>query len=337
MTRRSFGLVRKLPSGRWQASYHHPKFGKRVNASSTFQSKGDANAWLAAQETGLRGGGPVVDPSRARTRFEGYSSAWLSERPLRDRTRSVYESILNVDVLPTFGDVRLDGTILTTAVEDGVLGDNPCRVRGAATERADERTIPTLGEVEAILTFIEPRYRAAVVLAAFCGLRKGECFGLARRHVTIGEVQSSVRVERTRHEVTGKGLVFEPPKTDAGARVVSLPERVRSELIVHLRDFVPDDPEALLFADEKSGDVPRASKWKRIWGLARNNAGVPNLTFHDLRHLAGTLTALAGGTLKEIQARLGHSSPDAAMIYQHVAQGRDDVLASAIDRLVSSN
>ncbi len=365
MTRRSFGLVRKLPSGRWQASYHHPKFGKRVNASSTFQSKGDANAWLAAQETGLRGGGPVVDPSRARTKFEDYSSAWLSERPLRDRTRSVYESVLNVDVLPTFGDVRLDGispekvrewhaalakskpamapkayrllrTILTTAVEDGVLGDNPCRVRGAATERADERTIPTLGEVEAILTFIEPRYRAAVVLAAFCGLRKGECFGLARRHVTIGEVQSSVRVERTRHEVTGKGLVFEPPKTDAGARVVSLPERVRSELIVHLREFVPDDPEALLFADERSGDVPRASKWKRIWGLARNNAGVPNLTFHDLRHLAGTLTALAGGTLKEIQARLGHSSPDAAMIYQHVAQGRDDVLASAIDRLVSS-
>ena len=63
MVRRSFGLVRKLPSGRWQASYHHPKFGKRVNAPSTFQSKGDANAWLSAQETGFRGGGPVVDPS----------------------------------------------------------------------------------------------------------------------------------------------------------------------------------------------------------------------------------------------------------------------------------
>lgn len=364
MTRRSFGLVRRLPSGRWQASYHHPKFGKRVNAPSTFQSKGDANAWLAAQETGLRGGGPVVDPSRARTKFGDYSSGWLADRPLRDRTRSVYESILNVDILPTFADVRLDGitpervrkwhsslakskpamapkayrllrTILTTAVEDGVLGDNPCRVRGAATERVEERRIPSLAEVEAVLTFIEPRYRAAVLLAAFCGLRKGECFGLARRHISFGEVQSSVRVERTRHEVTGKGLVFEDPKTDAGVRVVSLPERVRSELVVHLRDFVPEDPEALLFADEKSGDVPRASKWKRIWDAARDNAGVPHLTFHDLRHLAGTLTALAGGTLKEIQARLGHSSPDAAMIYQHVAHGRDDVLASEIDRIVS--
>ena len=84
----------------------------------------------------------------------------------------MYESILRVDILPTFGDVRLDGittervrkwhssltrskpamapkayrllrTILTSAVEDGVLGDNPCRVRGAATERVDERRIPS--------------------------------------------------------------------------------------------------------------------------------------------------------------------------------------------------
>lgn len=360
MTRRSFGLVRKLPSGRWQASFHHPKFGKRVNAPATFASKADANAWLAEQETGLRGGGPVVDPRRGRMSFKEYASQWLADRPLRDRTRSVYASILKVDILPAFGDSRLDGitpervrrwhaslakskpsmapkayrllrTILTTAVEDSVLGDNPCRVRGAATERVDERRIPSLPEVEALVTFIEPRYRAAVVLAAFCGLRKGECFGLARRHVAIGELHSSVRVERTRGEVTGKGLVFEEPKTDAGVRIVSLPERARDELVLHLKEFVPDEPEALLFADDKSGDVPRSSKWKRIWGTARNNAGVPDLTFHDLRHLAGTLTALAGGTLKEIQARLGHASPDAAMIYQHVAHGRDDVLASEIE------
>ncbi len=53
-----------------------------------------------------------------------------------------------------------------------------------------------------------------------------------------------------------------------------------------------------------------------------------------LRHLAGTLTALAGGTIEEIQARLGHASPDAAMLYQHVAQGRDGVLAADIDRTI---
>ena len=109
---------------------------------------------------------------------------------------------------------------------------------------------------------------------------------------------------------------------------------VRAEIERHLAEFVADDPEALLFATARSGDVPRASSWTRIWDHARTAAGAPELRFHDLRHLAGTLTALAGGTIKEIQARLGHASPDAAMVYQHVAQGRDGVLAAEIDRII---
>lgn len=67
------------------------------------------------------------------------------------------------------------------------------------------------------------------------------------------------------------------------------------------------------------------------------SSGIPTIAvrFALVTDLAGTLTALAGGTLK-IQARLGHSSPEAAMIYQHVAQGRDGVVASEIDRIISA-
>jgi len=144
-----------------------------------------------------------------------------------------------------------------------------------------------------------------------------------------------VRVERTRSEVSGRGLVFQAPKTDAGSRVVVLPERLRLELESHLANFVGPDDDALLFATERTGDVPRASSWTRIWNTARREADVGGLRFHDLRHLAGTLAALAGGTLKEIQARLGHASAEAAMIYQHVAQGRDGVVATEIDRIIS--
>jgi integrase len=38
--------------------------------------------------------------------------------------------------------------------------------------------------------------------------------------------------------------------------------------------------------------------------------------FHDLRHLAATLAAISGATTKQLMARLGHSSPHAALIYQ---------------------
>jgi integrase len=115
-----------------------------------------------------------------------------------------------------------------------------------------------------------------------------------------------------------------------------VPERVKQELAQHLRNYVGKQPDALLFATERSGDVPRSSSWKRIWGNAKHDAGVPDIAFHNLRHLAGTLTALAGGTIKEIQARMGHATADAAMIYQHVAQGRDGLLAAEIDRIVSA-
>ncbi len=252
MRRRTFGLVRKLPSGRWQASYWHTNLGKRVNGSVTFTTKADANAWLAREETTIRSGGASIDPQRAKVRFDEYSTEWLTERPLRDRTREVYASILRVDVLPEFGQLALNGitpdrvrrwhgrlveskpsmapkayrllrTILTTAVEDAVLAENPCRVRGAASEHSDERPIPALVEVERLLAVIEPRFRAAVLLAAFCGLRKSECFGLARRHVSFDGAYATVRVERGRSEAGGKGLVFQNPKTDAGSRVVALP------------------------------------------------------------------------------------------------------------------
>jgi integrase len=175
-----------------------------------------------------------------------------------------------------------------------------------------------------------------VLLAAICGLRKSECFGLARRHVELKGDYATVRVERGRGEVSGKGLVFRNPKSDAGARVVEVPERVKQELAQHLHNYVGKQPDALLFTTERSGDVPRSSSWKRIWGNAKHDAGVPDITFHDLRHLAGTLTALAGGTIKEIQARMGHATADAAMIYQHVAQSRDGLLAAEIDRIVSA-
>lgn len=54
----------------------------------------------------------------------------------------------------------------------------------------------------------------------------------------------------------------------------------------------------------------------------------------DLRHLAGTLTAQAGATLRETMDRLGHSSPQAALRYQHVAASRPRKIASAIDDLI---
>ena len=61
--RRHFGSVRKLPSGRYQASYWHE--GDRHVADDTFAAKSDAQAWLSAKETDINRGQWVV-PSATR-------------------------------------------------------------------------------------------------------------------------------------------------------------------------------------------------------------------------------------------------------------------------------
>lgn len=55
---------------------------------------------------------------------------------------------------------------------------------------------------------------------------------------------------------------------------------------------------------------------------------MPGLTVHGLRHTSATLAAQLGATLAELQARIGHSTPNMAMRYQHVAAERDEQLAA---------
>jgi integrase len=61
----------------------------------------------------------------------------------------------------------------------------------------------------------------------------------------------------------------------------------------------------------------------------------PTSTFHDLRHVAATLAAKTGAGVKEIMYRIGHSSPQAALRYQHASQRRDRSIADGMSRLIT--
>jgi integrase len=72
----------------------------------------------------------------------------------------------------------------------------------------------------------------------------------------------------------------------------------------------------------------------RVFYKARVTAGRPDLRWHDLRHTGAVLAASTGATLAELMARLGHSTPGAALRYQHAARGRDAEIAAALSRLM---
>ena len=62
----------------------------------------------------------------------------------------------------------------------------------------------------------------------------------------------------------------------------------------------------------------------------------PDLRWHDLRHSGATLAAATGASLAELMARLGHSTPSAAMRYQHAVAGRDREIAALLSKLADT-
>ena len=344
--RSSFGNTRKLPSGRWQARYT-ASGGATVTAPMTFDAKQDAQAWLSTVRADLVRGA-WLPPDSAVT-FATYSATWLDHRTLKPRTRADYRTLLDRLILPTFGDVpvrrlspalvrewhartaldtptlRAHGymllkTICGTAVHDDLLPANPCRIRGAGQAKRAGKTEPaTLDELATIVEAMPARYRLMVLLAAWCAMRFGELTEL-RGH----DVDTKRGVIRLRRGITwvDSAPVIVTPQSHAGSRDVAIPPHllpaVRAHLLAH-----GVGKHGLLFpaAHDPDGHMRPATLYK-VYYPARAKAGREDLRFHDLRHTGAVLAAATGATLAELMGRLGHSTPGAAMRYQHAAKGR---------------
>lgn len=93
-----------------------------------------------------------------------------------------------------------------------------------------------------MITALPPRYRALAVVAAGCGLRQGEVFGLRARDVEF--LRRRLRVEQQVKLVANRPTVARPK--GGRTRTVPLPEWVAIELAEHLRLF-PTGHDDLVF------------------------------------------------------------------------------------------
>ncbi|MEV0351300.1 hypothetical protein AB0H88_36455 [Nonomuraea sp. NPDC050680] len=157
----------------------------------------------------------------------------------RWRKKPVDQGVSEVTVAKAY---RLLKAILTTAVDDQVIKRNPCRIKGAGQEQSPERPVLSVAQVYRIVDVIEHRYRALVLLGTFASLRWGEITGLQRRDVDLDA--GTARVERQLIQITGKGLIFTPPKSAAGKRTVAIPGLIIDELRAHVKDFTQDGQRA---------------------------------------------------------------------------------------------
>jgi integrase len=68
---------------------------------------------------------------------------------------------------------------------------------------------------------------------------------------------------------------------------------------------------------------------------AKHAADRDDLTPHALRHTGAVLAAQSGATTKELMGRLGHSTSEMAMRYQHASEERDRVIAGRLSELAN--
>lgn len=361
---RRFGKVQQLPSGNYRASFVGPD-GRRVFAPVTFPDSEAADTWLTTQRADIVRGTWKAAQDTGTVTLRAYALGWLRARhDLKPRTAALYAGLLDRHILPTLGDsqlrtitpadvrvwhaelgdatgptaraqaYRLLRTVLGQAVRDGELTANPCQIRGGGTVQHAERPAPTLPQIHAAADALPARYRAMALVAAYGGLRFGELTALRRSDVTLPDdtdpdALPTVRVTRTMHRLGGQWKVT-TPKSAAGTRTVTLPSFLAPILDAHMGAYVKPGPDALLFGTA-SGLPLSSANFGKSWRRARVKAKLPDAHFHDLRHAAATLAVQHGATLKETMARLGHSSPRAALIYQHAASDRDAAIARALD------
>jgi integrase len=366
--KRDFATIRQLPSRRWQVRYTGPD-GIRRTAPRTFAYRVDADTYVTKKrkeiyrETWDADG----DDKPEQITFGVYADRWLTNRqvagrPIKARTREHYQNILDDYLIETFGNRQLAAikpkdirawyeatltdkptmrshaysllrTVMGSAVVDELIGANPCRIVGAGRAKRVHKIRPASVEELATLTAAMPeRLRLMVTLASWCALRFGETVELRRGDVDLS--QELIRVRRAAVRTKG-AYTITTPKSDASVRDVAIPPHIIPLIEAHLAKFVDSKRDSLLFPNENDGHLQPSTLY-RHWYKARTAADREDLRWHDLRHSGAVLAAATGASLAELMARLGHSTPQAAMRYQHAAKGRDREIAALLSKLADN-
>jgi len=357
MVRRRFGYVRKLPSGRFHASYRTPD-GCRHNAPETYRTAADAARFLDRMQQQLERGHWQPDARLGQRTLRDCCEAYLEENPrvgerwaetcrrnmrlhlgdLLDRSiatitppiiRAWHAKALRgpggrTSISQSYRFIR---AVLNVAVQDGAIVRNPCQIPGAGAQRSAERGIASPTEVARLIEATTPRFRAAVALAAWCGLRRGEICALRVSGVDLAAGRVTVR--RNYVELLEAPRKFEKdPKSDAGKRTVTIPPHILPLLEHNAREYSG----AVHFLADRNGGQVRGNTIYQAFVRARDQVGL-TIAFHDLRHTGQSLAAATGASLVDLKKRLGHSSTAAAQRYMHAVEGRDAQIADALSKL----
>ena len=358
MTRRAFGSIDQLPSGRWRARYRDAT--GRAH-SRMFKTKADASAFLSTVETDLLRG-DWNDPRLTGVPVRDWAQQWIETTAhLKPKTRVEYESNLRNHVLPFFGDtpvgavdvisvrqfvssLRADGLehgtvkkakavlsmVLGSAAEAGAIKANPCANVKIGRAARREMVFLNADDVEALASAIIEPYGTLVRFAAYSGLRAGEIAALRVGRVNL--MRRRVEVAESLAIVPRQGLVFGPTK-NYQRRTVPLPAFLTDELAEFLAHQGRTGRDDLVFTSQQGAPLRQHHFYWRYFKPAVERAGLDmQLRFHDLRHTCVALLIAEGAHQLTIMRRLGHSSIQVTLdTYGHLFPELEEDVTQRLD------
>lgn len=219
----------------------------------------------------------------------------------------------------------------------GCVGHEP--EHGWALRRAQRPSLWTRDQLRRFLDGTREHWLSPLwTLLAYSGVRLSEALALTWTDVDLaaGRVTICKAVQRI-----GSEWVVAEPKTEAGARAITLPpeaiealERRAEKVGAHCAGKVsaqdgPNPDKRMVFAGERDGGVLGHSTVGHAMRRECRRLGLPPVTPHGLRHLHASLLLASGVPIPAASQRLGHATSAITMrVYAH-ALGEDDSRATA--------
>ena len=156
------------------------------------------------------------------------------------------------------------------------------------------------------------KYKTAIILTIFTGVRLGELMGLEWNDINFRD--GIVSVNRSSQYLADKGVFTKVPKTESSIREVAIPDFVVSLLEEYklwydeqkeqYGELWTDSNRLFVQADGKPMHPSTISKWF-VKFVAQ--IGLPVINFHGLRHTNATLLIAQNIDVAVVAARLGHA------------------------------
>ena len=220
---------------------------------------------------------------------------------------------------------------LKEAVTDGYIKSNPIDMTKTYPRKKPNVTILSKAKLKEFLSVAATSsWYMEILLALFCGLRKGEIMGLKFSDVDFEERTIVVRRQITSNPIVMRGnskiesynVEEKEPKTENSYRKLKVPPQVLNEIRKRKEniEFLKEENEDKYFDGDyiscQSNGLPHATSAMNnaLTKLCRRN-GLPHITVHGLRHMYATILLEQGVQLVTVSALLGHSSVNTTFEY----------------------